>query len=162
MLLEMRKAFTMIELVFTIVIIGILASVAIPKLAASRTDAESSVCASEASDFLLGAVTFYTSRGFYSFKNFKAGTFTNVPATNSPILGLNSFSNTKVDTDGVDFYCSGEKIMNFLGNSILTGDYNLTVTLELEASVSSPAAKSSILKIKSYLLNGEYSKSYSL
>ena len=36
----MKKAFTMIELIFVIVIIGILASVAIPKLAASRVDAQ--------------------------------------------------------------------------------------------------------------------------
>ena len=35
-----KKAFTMIELVFVIVIIGILASVAIPRFAASRDDAE--------------------------------------------------------------------------------------------------------------------------
>jgi general secretion pathway protein G len=36
----MKKAFTMIELVFVIVVIGILASIAIPKLAATRDDAE--------------------------------------------------------------------------------------------------------------------------
>jgi general secretion pathway protein G len=36
----MKKAFTMVELVFAIVIIGILASVAVPKLAATRDDAE--------------------------------------------------------------------------------------------------------------------------
>jgi general secretion pathway protein G len=34
-----KKAFTMIELIFVIVILGILASVAIPKLAATRDDA---------------------------------------------------------------------------------------------------------------------------
>ncbi|NLN00193.1 MAG: prepilin-type N-terminal cleavage/methylation domain-containing protein, partial [Campylobacteraceae bacterium] len=34
-----RKAFTMVELVFVIVILGILAAVAIPRLAASRDDA---------------------------------------------------------------------------------------------------------------------------
>jgi len=40
MLYIKRNAFTMIELVFVIVVLGILAAVAIPKLAATRTDAE--------------------------------------------------------------------------------------------------------------------------
>ena len=36
----MKKGFTMIELIFVIVILGILASVAIPRLASTRADAE--------------------------------------------------------------------------------------------------------------------------
>ncbi|WP_373032852.1 type II secretion system protein [Sulfurovum sp.] len=36
----MKKAFTMVELVFVIVVIGILSAIAIPKLAATRDDAE--------------------------------------------------------------------------------------------------------------------------
>jgi general secretion pathway protein G len=38
--MQNRKAFTLVELVFVIVIIGILSAVAIPKLAATRDDAE--------------------------------------------------------------------------------------------------------------------------
>lgn len=38
--MQNRKAFTMVELVFVIVVIGILTAVAIPKLAATRDDAE--------------------------------------------------------------------------------------------------------------------------
>ena len=40
---NMRNGFTMIELIFVIVIIGILAAIVIPKLVATRDDAETSV-----------------------------------------------------------------------------------------------------------------------
>lgn len=43
----MRVAFTMIELIFVIVILGVLAAIAIPRLAASRNDAEAAKVANE-------------------------------------------------------------------------------------------------------------------
>jgi len=38
--IKVKKAFTMVELIFVVIVIGILASVAIPRLSATRDDAE--------------------------------------------------------------------------------------------------------------------------
>ncbi|ERJ32226.1 Type II secretion envelope pseudopilin protein [Campylobacter concisus UNSW2] len=75
----MKKGFTMIELVFVIVILGILAAVAIPRLAATRDDAEVAKAATNLSTLLGDVGAYYTSQG-------KFGTLaemTNVPLTSA-------------------------------------------------------------------------------
>jgi prepilin-type N-terminal cleavage/methylation domain-containing protein len=62
----MKKAFTMIELIFVIVVIGILAAVAIPRLTASRTDAMISVGLTEIGQLVTEMSTEYTSKGTYT------------------------------------------------------------------------------------------------
>ena len=57
-----KNAFTMIELVFVIVILGILASVAIPKLSATRTDAQISKGRTDISSIRSGIMTERQSR----------------------------------------------------------------------------------------------------
>ena len=57
----MRKGFTMIELIFVIVILGILAAVAIPKLAATRDDAEISKVVTNVSTAVADISAYYTS-----------------------------------------------------------------------------------------------------
>ena len=59
----MRKAFTMIELIFVIVILGILAAVAIPKLMGTRTDAKISKLASNIQTAKNEIASYVTARG---------------------------------------------------------------------------------------------------
>ena len=59
----MKKGFTMIELIFVIVILGILASVAIPRLAATREDAEISATVSNIRTLISDLSSYYVVKG---------------------------------------------------------------------------------------------------
>ena len=78
----MKKGFTMIELIFVIVILGILASVAIPRLTGTREDAEISAAIANLRTLISDAASYYVVKGEFG-ANTKWRDLTNVPLKDS-------------------------------------------------------------------------------
>ena len=91
----MKKGFTMIELIFVIVILGILASVAIPRLAGTRADAEISTAVANLRTLVSDASAYYVAKGEFAIgaDGVKWNEITNVPLTNAdkPAVGAVSY-----------------------------------------------------------------------
>ena len=98
-----RAGFTMIELIFVIVIIGILAAVATTSLAATRDDAKSSVEANNLTTCIHDLGSQYTGKGTLNLSESDAcvgitanDCFTNTPEESNGTLTVSSGSNTEV------------------------------------------------------------------
>ena len=100
----MKKGFTMIELIFVIVILGILASVAIPRLAATREDAEISATVANLRTLVSDATAYYTAKGDFTGVNWNQ--ITNVPLTSATSTVT---TETKLKAGGKD--CIGVKLV---------------------------------------------------
>ncbi|WP_353661883.1 type II secretion system protein [Hydrogenimonas sp. SS33] len=96
----MRRGFTMIELIFVIVILGILAAVAIPKLAATRDDAKISKGLSEISTAINDFGSYYTSRGAFG----KVSDMTNVSSFYTDSAAGTSADNTELNNTTASIY----------------------------------------------------------
>ncbi len=123
----MKKAFTMIELVFVIVILGILASVAIPKLAATRDDAEVATGVQRVNHLITGLASYYTVHGIFDSNLSKMTHEALMDSSDNPFSG--DFKTTPA----------------YFGNSVLTkscikvvaDDNNGTLTLTAASDGSS-------------------------
>ncbi|MCI6177319.1 MAG: type II secretion system GspH family protein [Campylobacter sp.] len=100
----MKKGFTMIELIFVIVILGILASVAIPRLAATREDAEISAAVANLRTLVNDATAYYTVKGEFG-TNTKWSEITNVP--------LKDAATTNVINTGAKLKAGGGDCISF-------------------------------------------------
>lgn len=149
----MKKAFTMIELIFVIVIIGILASIAIPKLTATRDDAKISAIISNSRTTLTDLQVYYTSRGSISWNTEKIMSTTNTLL--STACGTLADETTPISPNAFVFCNNGVVCLSFQttveGNLTIT-DGSTTTDLICEAVKADPAIRG--MSNKTYVLGG--------
>jgi len=131
----MKSAFTMIELIFVIVILGILAAVALPKFMATRDDAVTVTLATQAKGGMKELISYYTANGGEI-------NFSKIPENKGSQIVLNElinkgwvevkddnhsvlYSDKKNKTVCVNYYTDGAKVeveTNSSDNSTLCND----------------------------------------
>jgi prepilin-type N-terminal cleavage/methylation domain-containing protein len=132
-----RAGFTMIELIFVIVILGILAAVAIPKLAATRDDANIAKAATDVATALQDMGAYYTAQGSFGtvkeMTNVKMSSEGNL--TTNPSYQVNSVDCVDFNTsatalaDGnisVSFPASGNALCTKVQTMLASKDMNKT------------------------------------
>ncbi|WP_457593310.1 type II secretion system protein [Hydrogenimonas sp.] len=127
----MRRGFTMIELIFVIVILGILAAVAIPKLAATRDDAKISKGLSEVSTALNDFGSYYTARGSFADN---LSDMTNVTNWNPATIDVNATGGGNDDTS-YQVEDNGGGLVNCVKFTFYS-DGNITVASDYNSSAS--------------------------
>lgn len=154
-----RKAFTQIELIFVMLVVGILAVVAIPRLAESRDDAHAVKCTQEVQQLLSEITQNYAYKGYSEFSTLAIEKMTNLIVAAVEGDGVSSPQGSLVP-NGIIYMCDGEDIVEIRGT--LGGlEYNLTVT---DLSPTTPAAVTAselIRKLNSISVAGG-TRSYSL
>lgn len=149
----MKKAFTMIELIFVIIIIGVLAAVAMPKLASVMDDARAATCVHEVGQLLHEIGARYTGTKTYSIwstlklEDNITNINLNVGTSGSGIANGNEI----VEGNTISYICEGVKIIDIKPSvNAVTKHYQIHV--DVVASPTSPAA----LKA-SHILKKQYS-----
>lgn len=131
MLFATHKAFTMIEMIFVIVIIGILSVVVIPRMSIDREDAQAAICANEVGNFVSEISSNYVKVGYSTFQNLTLTQLTNITlgvVDGDRESGISSTSTDTIADAPYVYLCEGKEAVSIGFTEFVGRDYNLTIT----------------------------------
>ena len=139
----------MIELIFVIVVIGILASVAMPKFAGNRDNAVAAICLDEIGQFVSEISQAYVTTNFaaWSDENNTISNITNIRTNVTDGSGIETSGSVKIHATVVKYMCNGDTLLTFYPD--LNG-YEYKIDLEVQPVTIPAAVKASNLLIRKY------------
>jgi prepilin-type N-terminal cleavage/methylation domain-containing protein len=147
MLHNSQKAFTMIELIVVVVIIGILSVVAIPRISSERDDAKANICVEEFGNIITEIISNYTTLGYTGFQTLTIASMSNVENGLGMDVGTGIVeAGTALVKDGITYNCEADASGAISFTVGYNGDYNLTITPDTVATT--PAAIAMVALIR--------------
>ena len=150
----MKKAFTMIELIFVIVVIGILVAVAIPRISSNRDNAKAGICAIEFGNIITEITSNYATLGYTEFQTLTIGAISNVKSGLGVDTGTGIVEDgTVLVISGIHYNCEADEMSEVsFTNVSANGDYNVTIIPSADATTPASISGAALIK-KNYKIS---------